>query len=103
MPAVARCEPRTSSSASWARLEGVLVGWDYQAAFSWNENELTDKLPGGYNDDTMVFDGIIQGIINPFGPQSAAGTAVRSRAAALQRRPAERQGHRLRCRRSRQP
>ncbi|RZT98226.1 TonB-dependent receptor [Rivibacter subsaxonicus] len=55
-------------------VEGVVASWDYQAAFFYNENEVIDKLIGGYNNDQMITDGITGGILNPFGPQTAAGT-----------------------------
>ena len=63
-----------------ASLEGNLAGWDYKAGFAYNENKLTDKLTGGYTDGTIVTPGVLNGVINPFGPQDAAGAALLSSA-----------------------
>ena len=65
-----------------ASLEGSLVGWDYKTAFTYNENKLTDKLTGGYTDGTLITPGVLNGTINPFGPQDAAGTALLTSALA---------------------
>ena len=58
-----------------ASLEGMLAGWDYQTALSFNENKLTDKL-AGYSNGDLITKGVLDGVINPFGDQSAAGTAL---------------------------
>ncbi len=57
--------------ASW---DGSTGGWDYQAALTYNENTVSVQL-GGYTDGAKINEGMITGVINPFGPQSAAGTA----------------------------
>ncbi|WP_088280700.1 TonB-dependent receptor [Ideonella sp. A 288] len=57
-----------------AGLEGVLGGWDYQAAISYNENKIKE-LVSGYSDGNKITQGMLNGIINPFGPQDAAGDA----------------------------
>jgi iron complex outermembrane receptor protein len=59
-----------------ASLEGNLAGWDYKTGASYNENKLTDKLTGGYTDGTVVAPSMLNGIINPFGPQDATGAAL---------------------------
>jgi iron complex outermembrane recepter protein len=56
-----------------AGLEGVVKGWDYAGAFSYNQNRVDDKLTGGYSNDSLISAGIANGIINPFGAQTAAG------------------------------
>lgn len=56
------------------QLEGVIAGWDYQTGLSFNRNKITDKLTGGYSNDSKIADGVARGILNPFGPQDAAGT-----------------------------
>jgi iron complex outermembrane receptor protein len=58
-----------------ASAEGAVAGWDYQTAISFNENKLTDKL-AGYSDGNLITQGVLNGVINPFGAQSAAGTAL---------------------------
>lgn len=65
-----------------ASLEGSVVGWDYKTAITYNENKLTDKLTGGYTDGTLVTPGVLNGTINPFGDQDAAGAALLSSALA---------------------
>jgi iron complex outermembrane receptor protein len=63
-----------------ASLSGLLGGWDYEAAVSYNENKVTENL-SGYSDGGMIRAGVLNGVINPFGPQSAAGTALITAAA----------------------
>jgi len=57
-------------------LEGKIAGWDYNAGIAYNENKITDKLTGGYSDGDIIYNGVLDGIINPFGAQTAAGTAL---------------------------
>jgi iron complex outermembrane recepter protein len=54
--------------------DGVLAGWDYQAGFSVNENKIADNVTG-YSDGVKINQGVANGVINPFGDQSAAGNA----------------------------
>ena len=65
-----------------ASLSGIAAGWDYKAGMSYNENRIADYLTGGYTDGTMVTPAVLNGVINPFGPQDAAGSALLARAAA---------------------
>ncbi|MCV2371075.1 TonB-dependent receptor plug domain-containing protein [Roseateles oligotrophus] len=64
-----------------ANLEGTLAGWDYQTGLAYNENEIINKLIGGYTDGAQITAGVKTGVINPFGPQDAAGKAVFEKAA----------------------
>lgn len=57
-----------------AGMEGVLAGWDYQAGVSYNENKIREEV-SGYSDGNKITQGMLNGIINPFGPQDAAGDA----------------------------
>ena len=62
-----------------ASLEGVIAGWDYQAAALWSKSEITTDFLGGYGARTALVNGM-QGIngapfLNPFGDQTAAGLA----------------------------
>ncbi|MBS0449138.1 MAG: TonB-dependent receptor [Proteobacteria bacterium] len=59
-----------------ASLEGNIAGWDYQAGLTYNENKITDKLVGGYTNGDVITQGVADGIINPFGDQTAAGAAL---------------------------
>lgn len=63
-------------------LNGVAAGWDYKTGVSYNENKISDSLIGGYTDGTMIAPGVLNGTINPFGPQDSAGSALLSSAAA---------------------
>ncbi|MCQ4319747.1 TonB-dependent receptor [Stutzerimonas stutzeri] len=54
--------------------DGNLAGvWDYNVGVSYNENKVISSLRGGYLNDIAVEQGIENGIINPFGPQTQEG------------------------------
>ena len=57
-------------------LDGSVGGWDYKTAVAYNENKLKDKLTGGYTDGAKITAGVLNGVINPFGDQDAAGAAA---------------------------
>ncbi|MCA0244501.1 MAG: TonB-dependent receptor [Proteobacteria bacterium] len=57
-----------------AQLDGVIGGWDYQAGVSFNENKVRQDITG-YTDGNIITQGMLNGIINPFGAQDAAGDA----------------------------
>ena len=63
-----------------ASLTGVVAGWDYDGAFSYNENKVKENLRG-YSDGGIITAGVLNGVINPFGAQSAAGDALIASAA----------------------
>ena len=63
-----------------ASLTGVLAGWDYEGALTYNENRVKENLKG-YSDGGIITKGVLDGVINPFGAQSAAGTALLNSAA----------------------
>ncbi len=58
-----------------ASLSGVVKGWDYQVGLAYNENKVTQNIHGYANGD-IITDGVLNGIINPYGDQDAAGTAL---------------------------
>lgn len=62
-------------------LNGSTHGWDYKTGLTYNENTIADNIIGGYTDGGMVTAGVLNGTINPFGPQDAAGSALLQRAA----------------------
>lgn len=73
--------PRTGETENnQARLmftaDGVAAGWDYSAKLSFNRSQIDDFLTGGYANGNIIGEGLLTGVINPFGPQSAAGTAL---------------------------
>jgi len=57
-----------------AGLDGTIAGWDYQVGFAYNENKIKEVV-SGYSDGNKITQGMLNGIINPFGPQNAAGDA----------------------------
>ncbi|WP_067065906.1 TonB-dependent receptor plug domain-containing protein [Roseateles chitosanitabidus] len=56
--------------------EGNGLGWDYSGAFSYNRNKVDQYLVGGYANGDMIGEGLLTGVINPFGQQSAAATQL---------------------------
>jgi iron complex outermembrane receptor protein len=58
-----------------AAMEGVLVGWDYNAALSHSVSKARSAFTGGYLIDERIVTGLAQGILNPFGAQTPAGLA----------------------------
>lgn len=61
--------------------DGNAANWDYSVKFSMNKNTVDQNLTGGYGDGDMIGEGLLEGVINPFGAQSAAGTALLEKAA----------------------
>jgi iron complex outermembrane receptor protein len=57
-------------------LQGSVGAWDYDAGLSYNRTTTDMKLISGYGDGDAITDGILRGVINPFGEQSAAGSAL---------------------------
>lgn len=58
-----------------ASLDGVFSGWDYQLGLSYNENKIAENVTG-YTNGVKIRTAMLNGVINPFGPQDAAGTAA---------------------------
>ena len=56
-------------------LEGELAGWDYQGALSRAISRSSEDFTGGYVQDASFAAGVLNGILNPFGEQDAAGKA----------------------------
>ena len=54
-------------------LEGELAGWDYQGALSRAVSRSSEDFTGGYVQDAAFAAGVLNGILNPFGEQNAAG------------------------------
>ena len=52
-------------------------GWDYAADLDYSKNTNDNRNTGGYpNESVQAPGGILSTLINPFGPQSAAGQAL---------------------------
>ncbi|MFG6462082.1 TonB-dependent receptor [Roseateles sp. DXS20W] len=63
-------------------LEGNISGWDYAVGISRNQNKVDEKLISGYANGPLIYEGVLTGVINPFGEQSAAGQALLDKAGA---------------------
>lgn len=66
----------TTTERLMLEMQGLLAGWDYRAALGNTKNTSDASVKRGYVNDGMIQNGIIAGIINPFGPQPPAGTAL---------------------------
>ncbi|MBV8035229.1 TonB-dependent receptor [Roseateles sp.] len=56
--------------------EGNAAGWDYKAALAYNHTQNDRYLTGGYADGDVIGEGLIRGIINPFGDQTPESVAL---------------------------
>ena len=64
-------------------LEGSAAGWDYQTGLTYNGNRLDHSLVGGYTNNQLITQDILNGVINPFSlTQTAAATQAIASAAA---------------------
>jgi iron complex outermembrane receptor protein len=81
LPNGARMDKNTNQQQRFvASLQGKLGAWDYDGAFTWNENKVREEL-FGYSDGNIINQGVLNGVINTFGEQDAAGTALLNSAA----------------------
>jgi iron complex outermembrane recepter protein len=56
---------------------GENFGWDYSTGFDWSQNKGVQQVRGGEaNYNVIAPGGTISNLINPFGPQTAAGQAL---------------------------
>jgi len=56
---------------------GTNAGWDYAADFNYSKNHNDNRNVGGVPDEEVLAPGgVLSNLINPFGPQSAAGQAL---------------------------
>jgi iron complex outermembrane recepter protein len=56
---------------------GSNAGWDYATTFDWSQNKGVQQVRGGEaNYALLAPGGTLSNLINPFGPQSAAGQAL---------------------------
>ena len=67
-----------------AGLKGNVKGWDYEAAYSWNQSKDTDHLNGGYLSQSALLPILNSGNVNPFATNSPeiiaqlTGTAIQA-------------------------
>ena len=55
--------------------EGLVAGWDYNVGLTWAISKASSAFTGGYTNDSLMRAGVLSGVLNPFGAQSAAGQA----------------------------
>jgi iron complex outermembrane recepter protein len=56
---------------------GSNAGWDYSTEFNYSQNKNENNNVAGYpNESVLAPGGVLSDLINPFGPQSAAGQAL---------------------------
>ncbi len=56
-----------------AALDGTIAGWDYKTGATYAQSKAWDDINGGYYINSDIRAGIWDGILNPFGAQTAAG------------------------------
>lgn len=55
--------------------EGLVGGWDYNVGLTYAINKASSAFLNGYTNDSLMAAGVLDGTLNPFGEQSAAGQA----------------------------
>ena len=81
LPNGSRMDKNTNQQQRFvASLQGTLGAWDYNGALTWNENKVREEL-FGYSNGNIITQGVLDGVINTFGDQTAAGTALLNSAA----------------------
>ena len=66
----------TTTERTMLEFQGGLAGWDYRAAVGNTKNKSEASVKAGYLNDSIIQQGIFDGVVNPFGDQTAAGVAV---------------------------
>ena len=66
----------TTTERAMLEAQGLLAGWDYRTAIGSSKNKSTASVKRGYVNDDLIQTGIWNGVINPFGAQTAAGQAA---------------------------
>jgi iron complex outermembrane recepter protein len=66
-----------TSQRALGTFAGSNGGWDYSTSFVWSENKGVQQVRGGEANYAIIAPGnVLSNLINPFGPQSAAGQAL---------------------------
>jgi iron complex outermembrane receptor protein len=55
---------------------GAMGSWDYDAGAFWTQSKASDGGIDGYVNAGKIKAGVLSGVLNPFGTQTAAGTAL---------------------------
>lgn len=56
-------------------MKGTIADWDYKTGLAYAVSNASSTFTGGYLKDQAVIDGVGSGLLNPFGPQTTAGSA----------------------------
>ena len=77
VPAGRRTNMAESSSDRFvATIAGAFGEWDYDAGAYWTQSKASDGGIDGYVNAGKIKAGVLSGVLNPFGEQSAAGLAM---------------------------
>lgn len=66
----------TTTERTLLELKGIAAGWDYRTGGGTTQNKSEANVKRGYVNDGLIAQGVWDGIINPFGDQTAAGQAA---------------------------
>jgi len=77
IPAGKRTSESETTTERWLiEATGAFAGFDYRTALGNSKNKSTEGVTAGYTLNSIIAGGVANGIINPFGPQTAAGSAL---------------------------
>ncbi|MCE9657827.1 MAG: TonB-dependent receptor [Burkholderiales bacterium] len=66
----------SSTDRLLAELNGSVSGWDYKTGVGTSSNTAVASVSKGYVNDGLMQQGVFDGVINPFGAQTAGGQAA---------------------------
>ncbi len=66
----------TTTERALVELQGLAMGWDYKTALGTSKNKSEASVKSGYLNDDIIQTGVFNGVINPFGAQTAQGLAA---------------------------
>jgi iron complex outermembrane recepter protein len=66
----------TTNERTTLEMQGLVAGWDYRTSIAQAKSTSEASVSRGYVNDSLIRDGVFNGIINPFGAQTAAGQAA---------------------------
>jgi iron complex outermembrane receptor protein len=66
----------TTTQRLMGELQGAFGAWEYRTAIGQSRNKSAASVKRGYVNDDLMAAGVFNGVINPFGAQTAAGQAA---------------------------
>jgi iron complex outermembrane recepter protein len=63
-----------------AGMQGIVKGWNYNGAFSYNESDVTDRYVNGFLRESVLIPILNSGVVNPFGSNTPDVVALMSTA-----------------------